>query len=154
MSRPPRNPRRPLLTFPLFMRTGLISLIIVAGAFWLFFWEMNQAGETVAEARTAVINVIVLVEIGYLFSCRSLHHSIFTLGWFTNRWVIAGSLTMLGAQLLFTYVPVFNRLFHTAPISGESWLRIAGVATLAFAAVELEKWLRFGRHRDAAVIPE
>jgi cation-transporting ATPase F len=40
-----------------------------------------------------------------------------------------------------------NRLFHTAPISGESWLRIVGVASLAFVAVEFEKWLRFGRDR-------
>jgi hypothetical protein len=47
-----------------------------------------------------------------------------------------------------------NRLFHTAPISGASWLRIVGVAAVAFAAVELEKWIRLGRHRGEHVIPE
>ena len=154
MSRPPRDPKRPLLTYALVMRTGLVTLIMMAGALWLFFWEITIAGETVAEARTAVINVIVLVEIAYLFSCRSLHHSIFALGWFTNRWAIAGSLAMLGAQLLFTYAPVMNRLFHTAPISGASWWRIVGVAAVAFAAVELEKWIRLGRHRGEHAIPE
>lgn len=51
---------------------------------------------------------------------------------------------MLGAQLFFTYTPAMNKLFHTAPISGEAWLRIAGVAVAAFAVVELEKWMRFG----------
>jgi cation-transporting ATPase F len=100
MSRPPRDPKRPPMTYALFMRKGLVSLIIVAGALWLFFWEMSMAGETVAEARTAVVNVVVLVEMAYLFSCRSLNHSIFSIGWFTNRWAIAGSLAMLGAQLL------------------------------------------------------
>ena len=81
--------------------------------------------------------------------CRSLSHSLFAIGWFKNHWAIAGSLAMLGAQILFTYAPVMNKLFHTAPIDAESWLRIAGVAGAAFAAVEFEKWLRFGaHHRD------
>jgi cation-transporting ATPase F len=154
MERPPRDPKRPLLTYALIMRTGLVSLIMLAGAFWLFYWEMNMAGETLAEARTAVINVIVLVEIAYLFSCRSLNHSLFNIGLFTNWWAIGGALAMLGAQLLFTYLPLMNRLFHTAPIGGESWLRIAAVAVAAFVAVELEKWIRFGGRRGAHAIPE
>jgi len=154
MARPPRDPKRPLLTFPLLMRTGLVSLIMLVGAFWLFFWEMNMAGETIAEARTAVINVIVLVEIGYLFNCRSLNHSLVTIGPFTNRWVIVGALAMLAAQLLFTYAPIMNKLFHTAPISGESWLRIVIVAAVTFAAVEFEKWIRFGHGRGKNAIPE
>ena len=90
----------------------------------------------------------------YLFNCRSLNHSIFAIGLFTNRWTIVGSLAMLGAQLLFTYAPIMNRLFHTAPIDAESWLRIAAVAAVAFGAVELEKWIRFGRRRDHHAIPE
>jgi len=154
MQRPPRDPARPLLTFPLLMRTGLVSLIMLAGAYWLFLYEMNMAGETIAEARTAVINVIVMVEMGYLFNCRSLNHSLVSIGPFSNRWVLGGALAMLTAQLLFTYTPLMNTLFHTAPISGESWLRILGVVAVSTLAVELEKWLRFGRHRDSHVIPE
>jgi magnesium-transporting ATPase (P-type) len=154
MERPPRDPKRPLLTYALIMRTGLVSLIMLAGAFWLFYWEMNMVGETLNEARTAVVNVIVLVEIAYLFSCRSLNHSLFSIGLFTNRWAIAGSLVMLGAQLLFTYAPVMNKLFHTAPISAGSWLRIGLVAFVAFLAVEFEKWIRFGGRRGQHVIPE
>ena len=154
MARPPRDPKRPLMTLALLMRTGLISLIILAGAFWLFFWELRAEGASEAAARTVVINVIVLVEIAYLFSCRSLNHSVFAIGLFTNRWAIAGSLAMLGAQLLFTYAPVMNKLFHTAPIDAESWLRIAAVAGVAFLAVELEKWIRFGGRRGEHAMPE
>jgi len=154
MERPPRNPKRPLITVPLLMRTGMVSLIILAGSFWLFFWEMNMVGETVTEARTAVINVIVLVEIAYLFNCRSLHHSFFSIGAFSNRWVIGGALAMLGAQLLFTYTPLMNKLFHTAPLSGKSWLMIIAVAMISFIAVEIEKWIRFGGKRREHAIPE
>jgi len=154
MIRPPRDPKRPLLTLPLMMRTGLVCLIMLVGAFWLFFWEMNMAGETIAEARTAVINVIVAVEIGYLFNCRSLNHSLWAIGPFSNRWVIAGALVMLGSQMLFTYAPVMNQLFQSAPIGAGSWLRIFAVAALSFLAVEFEKWIRFGRHAARQAIPE
>ncbi len=146
MSRPPRPPKQPLLPWPLIWRAGLVSFIMVGGGLGLFLWELHvaQTGEVVA--RTVAVNVIVLIQIFYLFNCRSLHRTAFAIGLFTNRWVIAGSLAMVGAQLLFTYAPVMHRLFHSAPISGEAWLRIVGVAAAVYVAVEIEKWLRFGRH--------
>jgi Ca2+-transporting ATPase len=154
MARPPRDPKRPLLTGSLLMRTVLLSVVMLAGAFWLFFWELEAEGKSEAAARTAVINVIVVVEITYLFSCRSLHHSIFAIGWLANRWAVGGSLAMLGAQFLFTYAPVMNTLFHTAPINAGSWLRIAGVAVVAVAIVEFEKWIRYGGRRGDHAVPE
>jgi len=144
MLRPPRNPKQPLLTFPLVMRTGLVSLITVGGGLSSFLWELRVEQAGLAAARTAVINVVVLVQAAYLFNCRSLNHSIFTIGFFTNTWAVAGVLAMLGLQFLMTYAPVMNRLFHTAPIDAESWIRIAAVVCVAFVAVEFEKWIRFG----------
>ena len=148
MDRPPRDPRQPILTFPLFMRTGLVSLLILAGAFALFVWEVQQEGATLAEARTTVVNVIVSVEAFYLLNCRSLTRSAFAVGLFSNPWVIAGIALATVTQVLFTYAPFMNKLFHSAPITGEAWLRIVAVGVIAFAAVELEKWIRFGSHRE------
>jgi cation-transporting P-type ATPase F len=154
MQRPPRDPRRPLLTFALVMRTGFVSVVMLAGGYWLFLWEMSVEGETLASARTAVVNVIVVAEIAYLFNCRSLNHSPFSIGLLANRWVVAGSSAMLGAQLLFTYAPFMNTLFHSVPLSPESWLRIAAVGAAVFTLVEVEKWLRYGRGRGAHATPE
>jgi hypothetical protein len=47
-----------------------------------------------------------------------------------------------------------NNLFQSAPLGIHSWLRVVGVAVAAFAAVELEKWIRFGGHRGEHLIPE
>jgi hypothetical protein len=79
---------------------------------------------------------------------------LWSIGPWTNRWAVGGAAAMVAAQLLFTYAPIMNKLFHTAPISGGSWLRIVAVAATALAAVELEKWIRFGRGRGEHVIPE
>lgn len=146
MQRQPRNPKQPLLTLPLIMRTGLISLIMLAGSFWLFFHETSRAGESAEEARTAVVNVIVMVEVAYLFSCRSLTRSLFSIGAGTNPLALAGAGAMILAQLLLTYVPVMNHLFHTRPLDLESWGKILIVTVISFLLVEFEKWIRFGRH--------
>jgi magnesium-transporting ATPase (P-type) len=145
MDRPPRDPNQPILTFPLFMRTGFVSLLMLAGGFALFLWELRNESASLAEARTAVVNAIVMVEAFYLLNCRSLTRSVFAVGLFSNLWVILGIGLIIAVQLLFTYAPVMNRLFHSAPIPGESWVRIVVVAAIAFGAVELEKWIRFGR---------
>ncbi len=150
MQRPPRDPTRPLLTRSLLMRTALVTLISTAGAFGLFAWEHGIEGTNLAEARTAVVNVIVMVQSFYLLNCRSRTRSIFSIGLFTNPWLLAGIAATWLAQLAFTYLPLLNRLFHTAPVRAEAWLYIVAIGVFTFAAVELEKWLRF-RKPDSVV---
>ena len=44
-------------------------------------------------------------------------------------------------QLAFTYLPIMELFFSTAPIGVDAWLRIVGVGMSIFLLVELEKWL-------------
>jgi Ca2+-transporting ATPase len=143
MQRPPQDPKQPLFTFPLLMRTGLVTFISTAGAFGVFAWEHGIEGTNLDESRAAVVNVIVMVQSFYLLNCRSRTRSIFAIGLFSNRWLLAGIVATWLAQLAFTYLPVMNHLFHTAPVRAEAWLYIFAIGIVTFAAVEQEKWLRF-----------
>ncbi|TDC73178.1 HAD family hydrolase [Micromonospora sp. KC606] len=141
MDRPPRDPAQPLLTAALVVRILLVSVLLVAGAWWLFVWE-QAAGAELPEARTAAVNLFVTVQAFYLFSCRSLSRSPWRLGLFSNRWLIGGVLVQALAQAALTYLPVMNTLFRTAPIDAGAWLRILGIALAVSAVVGLDK--RFG----------
>ncbi|MCZ7414491.1 HAD-IC family P-type ATPase [Streptomyces sp. WMMC897] len=141
MNRPPRDPARPLLTRALVLRVLLVSALLIAGSWWVFGWE-RDAGASLAEARTAAVNLFVSVEVLYLFSCRSLTRPAWRLGLFGNRWVIGGVLTQALGQLALTYLPTMNHLFHTAPISARTWLHILGVALLAALVIAVDKRLR------------
>jgi magnesium-transporting ATPase (P-type) len=143
MQRPPRDPKRPLLTLPLLMRTGLVTLISIGGAFGLFAWEHGVEGTNLDEARAAVVNLIVMVQSCYLLNCRSRTRSMFAIGLFSNPWLLAGIGATWLAQLAFTYTPFMNQLFHTAPVRAEAWIYIGAIGVFTFAVVELEKWLRF-----------
>lgn len=54
---------------------------------------------------------------------------------------------MTGLQLLLTYSPSMNRLFHTAPIDGPAWGLILAVAVTVYVVVEVETWLRLQWNR-------
>ncbi|MEM3089467.1 MAG: HAD-IC family P-type ATPase [Candidatus Nitrosotenuis sp.] len=149
MKRPPRNPKLALLTPPLMVRMVLVSSIIMISAHSLYQWEL-ESGRTIEEARTVAVNTVVMIELFYLFNCRVLNKSVFSIGLFSNKWILFGVGLMLSLQAVFTYVPIMNEFFHTQPISLDSWLKITGVAVLTFTVIEVEKRIlkRFIRKPD------
>jgi len=141
MRRLPRPPSSPILDRVLVWRILLVGVLLLLGSFGLFLLERERGG-SLAEARTVAANVFVMVELVYLFNCRSLTRSMFSVGLFSNRWVWAGAGSMLVLQLVFTYLPLFNTLFHTAPIDIRAWLGIVAFALASGLIVGMEKAIR------------
>ena len=144
MRRPPRDPKTPILTGDLIGRILLVSGVLLVGAFGSFEWAVGQ-GYSDAFARTVSVNVFVMVELFYLFNCRSLTKSMFALGVFSNRWIGAGVASMLILQLAFTYVPLMNHVFHSEPIGWDAWWRILLTGVATYLIVGFEKWVRLKR---------
>ncbi len=138
MERPPRAPHTPILTGELVIRIIIVSMIILGGVYGLFFYE-QISGASLPEARTIAVNTIVMIELFYLFNCRSLTKSMFQIGMFSNKFIWMGVAVMIGIQILFTYLPIMNDVFDSHPISIMSWLKIIGVATVTYAVIEMVK---------------
>ncbi len=141
MQRPPRDPHQPILSNRLLLRIGIVGLLLLAGAFGLFEWALAN-GASEAEARTIAVNVFVCGELFYLFNCRSLTRSMFSLGVFSNRWLISGVLLMIALQLLFTYAPFMNTAFSSTPLDLAAWGPILLVGIAIYTVVGIEKWLQ------------
>ena len=147
MQRLPRKANEPIMTAQLSIRTLLVSALMLIGAFGMFWHAETAHDASLSQARTMVVNLIIMVEVFYLFNCRSLTKSVFSISSFSNLWVIGGSIVMILVQLFYTYSPLMNRLFHSAPISLSAWVQIIAVALVAFSIVEIEKWVRFKMNR-------
>jgi magnesium-transporting ATPase (P-type) len=143
MNRPPRSPAEPLLNRFLLWRVLFVSCLMVAGALGFFLWEQAR-GESVEAARTVAVNVIVMGEIFYLFNCRFLLAPSHNLRGFTeSRPVLISIFAVLLLQALFTYAPLFQKLFGTAAIDAVAWWRILLFGVMLFGAVEIEKaWIK------------
>ncbi len=148
MLRPPRQPETPILSTFVLLRTAIVALLMTAGSLGLFLYEFylepNQ-GDTsdlvLRQAQTMAITTLVLFQVFYLFLCRSLQDSVFSIGFFTNKTVFLGAIGILLLQALFVNLPVMNSLFGSAPLPLKEWLEATVVAMSVIPAVALEKWL-------------
>ena len=141
MNQAPRPAAAAILFPALIWRTILVGVFIVLSAMLVFLWQRAQ-GASLEQARTAAAAVVVVIEMFYLLSCRSLDRSPGTVGWFSNPWIFAGLGLMAVAQLLFTYAPVMNNLFGTTPLPWQTWLPILGTGMAAYLLVAFDKWRR------------
>jgi len=125
----------------------IVYLISAASAFTLFLVYCNvMAGSAdyLTQAQTVAFTTLIMVQLFYLFTARSISESAFTFSPFSNKWVLVGAAATLGLQFIIVYsYPLFGiSPFRTMPFPAEWWIPIILVSLLGFLAVELEKLLR------------
>ncbi|NTV87545.1 MAG: cation-transporting P-type ATPase, partial [Burkholderiaceae bacterium] len=141
MREPPRNPSEPLLTPFMLWRIVFVTMFLMAGSLGLYLWEIER-GMPIEVARTAAVNALVMGEIFYLFNCRSLTAPV--VGWsglVGNPVVLITIGVLVVLQGLFTFLPLMQTLFATAPLDGSTWVRVLLFGILVYSVVELEKAL-------------
>jgi magnesium-transporting ATPase (P-type) len=136
MDRPPRRADAPLLS-----GFVLVSCLFGGATLALLFHALGR-GDSLETARTLVVNALIAMEVAYLFSVRYLRAPSFTFRGARGAPAVLAALGVLAAaQLLFTYVPVMNRLFGTVPLGFADLLTAAGCGALLMVLLELEKAL-------------
>ena len=111
------------------------------GPLAMFLWEQAR-GESLEVARTAAVNTLVMFEVVYLLNTRFLLAPAWP--WRAlagNPWVPASIVLVLALQLLYTYAPFMQTLFHSAALDAGAWVRIVLIAASIYVIVEIEKWL-------------
>lgn len=140
MQRPPRPRKQGLLTGALLYRLLLVGAFAAAIVFALFNRELAQS-ENMELARALAVNALVMIEIFYLLSARTLNDSIWQLRYWQgvgpSLWAIALVLVLQG---LFTYLPASQQIFGVAPLTSSHWLLILAVASPILLLIEAEKW--------------
>jgi magnesium-transporting ATPase (P-type) len=141
MQRSPRDPAAPILSGFMMWRILFVSLVIVSGTFGLFLWEFTR-GASIELARTVAVNTLVMFEVFYLWNTRFLIAPVLNReGLLGSRYVLLAVGLVLVFQLLFTYAPFMQLLFHTVSIDAAAWTRIILVSATVLVLVEAEKAL-------------
>jgi len=151
MKQPPRSHKERLLNLKLLLRVFLIlgPIEAAAGLFGYFYvlktgeWQWGQALASnnilYMQATTACLTGIVLTQIANGFVSRSFRESVFSLGLFSNKLLLAGILVEIILQIFIVYHPVGNNIFSTYPIPLNVWLVLIPFALLLFAIEEVRK---------------
>lgn len=144
MRRPPRARQSPLLTGALVWQVAFVSVLFTGAIFGIFAYATRQ-GHDLAIARTIAMNMVVVLEIFYLFFIRNLRST--SLTWAAVRgtkavWICLA--IVVPAQIIVTYLPLAQGIFDTAALSLADALLILGTGAVFFAIIEVEKQIRLG----------
>ncbi len=153
MQRPPRPQTEHLLTRKVMIRSFLYLGMweAVAGLAAYFYvlheggWSWGQPLAATAplylQATTACLAGIIATQVADVFACRSPNVSLFTLGVFSNRLVLAGVASELLLAAFIIYTPLGNSLFACSPIGINVWLLLIPFAVLLLVLDETRKYL-------------
>lgn len=111
---------------------GLTSIIM----FW-WYYSIKQTG--LAHARTITLITMAMFQWFNAWNCRSEHKSLFSLGFFSNRWLIAATLFVLFLQVLVLYTQPLQSIFKTVPLSVQDWFVVIAVSVPIMALEEIRK---------------
>lgn len=99
------------------------------------YWQSHKTSW-----QTVLFTTLTLAQMAHVLAIRSERVSLFRIGLFSNKPLLAAvSLTIL-LQFALIYLPPLQTIFRTVPLSVFDLAITFGVAAVIFAAVEFEKW--------------
>ncbi|MEK7817821.1 MAG: HAD-IC family P-type ATPase, partial [Actinomycetota bacterium] len=153
MKRPPRSRKDRLVDMAMLARTwlflGLIEAALVMGGFfwvlysqgWQFGQELDASSNLYMQATTMTFAGIVAMQVGTAIACRTNRASVFKVGFFSNRWLLAGIAFEIVLLFLIVYVPALQDVFKTDGLKWQHWLVLAAFPPVILVSDELRKFL-------------
>ncbi|WP_338025514.1 cation-translocating P-type ATPase [Actinoplanes awajinensis] len=149
MDRPPRSPRESLFSATVVRRILFLGGIQAAGVTAVFFWHIHSAGlpfDAVTAANPVYREALTMSQAGIVVSqifvgltVRSDRLSIVTLGLRSSGRMLAAQGLSLVAICAISYVPLLQRVFHTAPLAAADWALLVACGAVLLVADEIRK---------------
>jgi Ca2+-transporting ATPase len=150
MSRPPRAPREPVISW----RRGILILyhgtLIAAVAAVAFNITYRGDPAKLPAARTAAFATIAYAQLTFSFACRSHRYTLPQLGMFSNPWLIGAIAASAMLQIAVLTIPPIRPLFDVTSGLTWHWLLTGVLALIPVTFVEVAKLL-LGRFDGEAV---
>ena len=162
MDHPPRPRTQGVISRSMLARAwgflGLISATLVLIGFFLTLrhggWHPSAAtgvgtalNHVYRQATTVAWLGIVACQIGTAFAVRTDHASLWSVGVFSNRFLLGGIAAELAFAAALIYLPALNSIFGTAPITPAQLATVVPFPFIVWGADELRRLLL--RHRKA-----
>jgi P-type Ca2+ transporter type 2C len=139
MLRPPRPRTESVLNRVMLIGIMVQAVVMTAAVLTAFLYGLRAHPGNLVEAQTIAFLTLVLSELFRSFTSRSERISIFSLGLFTNPWMLLANGSSLALLLGVIYIPFFEPVFNTTIPAGVDWLVIAPCMLADSIAAELFK---------------
>ncbi len=135
MNRPPRPPQETVFANGRGLHMIWVGMLMAGITLALQGWAINND----LHWQTIVFNVLCLCQMGHVLAIRSEKKSFFSIGLFSNKPLIGSVLIVMILQIIITYSPLLQPIFHTKALSLKEFIIVGAASSLVFFAVEGEK---------------
>jgi len=139
MKRPPRDPKESIFAGGLGFFAIWVGLLMAALTLSVQAWSIKTGN---SHWQTMVFTVLCLTQLGNALAIRSEKESLCKIGFFSNKAMFGAVTLSFALQMATIYVPFFNPIFRTEPLSFNELMITIAVSSVVFFAVELEKFFR------------
>jgi potassium/sodium efflux P-type ATPase len=171
MEKPPRSHREHLVDTPLLLRAlvwlGSLQTALCFAGFFFLYWSfgyrdllhlprpdllpygerlLSREGCVYVLATAVFLGGVVTTQIGNACACRTERLSVFSIGFWSNRFLLWGFLVELVLVGVLMYLPPFQSIFELGPLPLKFWLILFLFPPVMFLADEGRK--AFLRRRD------
>ncbi len=138
MQRPPRPPKESIFAHGMWQHILWVGLLMGGVSLLTQAWAIHTGS---AHWQSMVFTVLTLSQLGHVLAIRSERESLFAIGAFSNRMLIAALLLTFALQMAVLYVPWLNPVFKTGPLSLTELAACLALSSVVFIGVEIEKAL-------------
>ena len=138
LKRKPERKEKPLLTSEMkwiIFFVGIVTDFLLLGLFlWLYYHQLP-----INHIRTIIFAALGMDSLFFVYSCKNLHKNIWRTNIFSNKYLLLSSFFRLGAILIAIYLPLFQKLLKTSPLSYFEWFYVIMIGLLNLVLIELVK---------------
>src|SRR5687768_3166853 len=139
MNRPPRNPRKNIFAGGMAWHILWVGLLMGAVALAMQAWTIKMGA---TNWQTMTFTVLCFSQLGHVIAIRSETKSIFKIGVLSNKPMLLALFITTALQLMIIYVPFFNDIFKTEPLTFKELMITIAASSIIFWAVEIEKLVK------------
>jgi Ca2+-transporting ATPase len=150
MKHAPRPPKEPVINRDMAIGIGVIALVDALAILTVFWFALGRYPGHLEAAQTMAFVTLCVSELVRAFTARSEYHSIFAIGFFSNKWMVWAVGASLSLVLLVVYVPFLQPFFDTVPLTLNDWLFMLPFFFASAIAMELLKLFFRSRSKTAS----
>ncbi|WP_300261761.1 calcium-translocating P-type ATPase, PMCA-type [Clostridium sp.] len=142
MNNPPRNPKESI-----FIKSDKVQLVIngvLIGGITLFAFKLGERlyDDSLIHAQTMAFIVLSVSQLFLSLSLRSNTKSAFSLGLFSNRYLVYSILLGIFLQVIIISITFIANIFKVTPLLLYDWILVMLVSLIPFAINEMLKLFR------------
>jgi len=122
MKQPPRPSKEPVINRDMAIGVGVVAVVDAIAILTVFYLALQRYPGHLEAAQTVAFVTLCVSELIRAFTARSEYQSIFSIGVFTNRWMVWAVAASFVLVLMVVYVPFLRPFFDTVPLTLDDWL--------------------------------